>query len=46
MKILDELGLHVGVVGRYLSVIGGVIILLIGGMLLVEVLTAPQHPFA
>ncbi|WP_419903947.1 nickel/cobalt transporter [Kiloniella sp.] len=46
IKALDEMGIHAGVVGRFVSVAGGIIIILIGGMLLIETLTTPSHPFA
>ncbi|MEH6632479.1 MAG: hypothetical protein V7776_16810 [Halopseudomonas aestusnigri] len=46
IKALDEMGIHAGIVGRYISIAGGVIIILIGGTLLLEVLSTPSHPFA
>ncbi len=46
IKALDEMGIHVGIVGRFVSVAGGVVIILIGGTLLFETLTTPSHPFA
>lgn len=46
IKALDEMGIHAGIVGRFVSIAGGTIIIIIGGTLLFEALTTPSHPFA
>ncbi len=46
MKIMDEMGVHVGYFGRYVSLLGGIVIAVIGLLLLVDTLMTPQHPFA
>ena len=45
IKALDEMGIHVGIVGRVISVAGGGLIALVGGILLFETLSTPSHPF-
>ncbi|MFD2206681.1 nickel/cobalt transporter [Kiloniella antarctica] len=45
LKALDEVGVHAGVVGRVVSVAGGGLIVLVGGILLFESITTPTHPF-
>ncbi|WP_020593124.1 nickel/cobalt transporter [Kiloniella laminariae] len=45
LKILDELGVQTAVVGRVVSIGGGLLIIFIGGTLLLEVLMTPDHPF-
>ncbi|WP_162200161.1 nickel/cobalt transporter [Kiloniella spongiae] len=46
MKIMDEMGVHVGYFGRYVSLLGGIVIAIIGLLLLTDTLMTPQHPFA
>ncbi len=46
MKIMDEMGVHVGYFGRYVSLLGGIVIAIIGILLLADILMTPKHPFA
>ena len=46
MKIMDEIGVHVGYFGRYVSLLGGIVIVMIGLFLLADTLMTPKHPFA
>ncbi|KKJ75320.1 hypothetical protein WH95_19030 [Kiloniella litopenaei] len=45
MKIMDEIGVHVGYFGRYISLLGGIVIVVIGLFLLADTLMTPKHPF-
>ncbi|MCZ4282254.1 hypothetical protein O4H49_15810 [Kiloniella laminariae] len=45
LKILDELGVQTAIIARVVSIGGGLLIILIGGTLLLEVLMTPDHPF-
>ncbi|WP_085906657.1 nickel/cobalt transporter [Kiloniella majae] len=46
MKIMDEMGVHVGYFGRYVSLLGGIVIAIIGLLLLADTMMTPKHPFA